>query len=138
MSFRKGRNFAEDAPDDFFRGAILTGSQKLFQSFLSQKFALEILRLGNSIRIRDQHIVNFEANRRGGIFSMLQSTHRRAFRFQWNYLASSIPPAEHHRRVVPPLPHIPKTGRGLVLLLEKERQEKPPGRLRTQPAKFAY
>src|SRR5258708_21988508 len=123
MTFRKVRNFAEDAPDDFFRGAILTGSQKLFQSFLSQKFALEILRLGNSIRIRDQHIVNFEANRCGGIFSMLQSTHRRAFRFQWNYLASSIPPAEHHRRGVAPLHISHNAGGGLVLSVEERRGE---------------
>src|SRR5258708_23047517 len=118
MTFRKVRNFAEDAPDDFFRGAILTGSRHLFQSFLSPKFALEILRLGNSIRIRDQHIVNFEANRRGGIFSMLQSTHRRAFRFQWNYLASSIPPAEDHRRAVPRLHIYPNTGSAPVLPAE--------------------
>src|SRR5258705_10011814 len=118
MTFRKVRNFAEDAPDDFFRGAILTGSQQLFQSFLSPKFTLEILRLGNSIRIRDQHIVNFEANRCGGIFSMLQSTHRRAFRFQWNYLASSIPPAEHHRRVVRRVYIFPSAGSGGGLSFE--------------------
>src|SRR5258705_7907107 len=130
MTFRKVRNFAEDAPADFFRGAILTGSQHLFQSFLSPKFALEILRLGNSIRIRDQHIVNFEANRCGGVFSMLQSTHGCAFRFQWNYLASSIPPAEDHRRAVPRLHTSQNAGGGLVPSLEKRSEERSRRRIR--------